>query len=84
MRTLRAMAGRATPEVYEPGTRMFKALRVGTLEETNRWLQAAVAEHPGASVQDLLTRAAIEVAEAKQELDRYDALKSGPHDRPTR
>jgi hypothetical protein len=73
-----------TPPGYEPGTRMIKALRVGTLEETYRWLQAAVAERPGATVQDLLTRAAVEVAEAKLELDRYDALRSDPGGRPVR
>jgi hypothetical protein len=61
---------------YDPTGRMAQALRVGTLEETYRWLSAAVAENPGASVQDLLTRAALEVAEAKLELDRYDDLNS--------
>lgn len=71
-------------EPYEPGTRMIKALRVGTLEETNRWLRSAVAENPAASVQDLLTRAAIEVAEAKLELDRYDALEPRPDERSLR
>jgi hypothetical protein len=82
LRTLRVLAGRTPPEPYEPGARMLKALRVGTLEETNRWLQAAVTANPGASVQDLLTWAAVEVAEAKLELDRYDALKDRPNDSP--
>jgi hypothetical protein len=59
---------------YDPTGRMVQALRVGTLEETYRWLTAAVAENPRASVQDLLTRAAIEVADAKLELDRFDDL----------
>jgi hypothetical protein len=84
LQALQAMAGRTQPEPYEPGTRMIKALRVGTLEETNRWLQAAVARNPGASVQDLLTWAAVEVAQAKQELDRYDELKKArPDEQPT-
>ena len=69
---LRAMTGQEPSA--QPPARMLKALQVGTLEETYRWLQAAVAENPAASVQDLLTRAAIEVAEAKLELDRYDDL----------
>ena len=81
LQVLRALTGRIDPEAYEPGTRMIKALRVGTLEETYLWLQAAVAQNPGASVQDLLTRAALEVAEAKLELDRYDALKDRPDER---
>jgi hypothetical protein len=82
LHTLRALAGlRTQDEPYEPGTRMIKALRVGTLEETYRWLQAAVADHPGASVQDLLTRAAVEVADAKLELDRYDTLRDRPDQR---
>jgi hypothetical protein len=82
---LRAMTGRSgEADVYEPAARMFKALQVGTLEETYRWLQAAVAEDPSSSVQDLLTRAAIEVAEAKLELDRYDDLKGRPDDHRAR
>ncbi len=81
---LRAMSTEPEAEVYEPGRRMFKALQVGTLEETYRWLQEAVAENPGASVQDLLTRAAIEVAEAKMELDRYDDLNGRPDGRRAR
>jgi hypothetical protein len=75
---MRTMTGRTEPERYEPASRMLQALRVGTLEETYRWLKAAVEENPGTSVQDLLTRAAIEVAEAKMELDRYDDLSSSP------
>ncbi len=75
---MRAMTGRTEPQAYEPASRMLQALRVGTLEETYRWLKAAVEEHPGASVQDLVTRAAIEVAEAKMELDRYDDLSPRP------
>jgi hypothetical protein len=74
---MRTMTGRTGPETYGPGSRMLQALRVGTLEETYRWLKAAVEENPAASVQDLLTRAAIEVADAKMELDRFDDL--GPH-----
>jgi hypothetical protein len=74
---LRAMIGQE-PVSYQPPARMLKALQVGTLEETYHWLQVAVAENPTASVQDLLTRAAIEVAEAKLELDRYDDLNRGP------
>lgn len=81
LHVLRALTGSSPPEAYEPGTRMIKALRVGTLEETNRWLQAAVAKNPGASVQDLLTWAAVEVADAKMELDRYDALQTRPDQR---
>jgi hypothetical protein len=76
--TLQAMTGRTPSNAYEPSARMLKALQVGTLEETYRWLRAAVAEAPATSVQDLLTRAAVEVAEAKLELDRYDNLKAGP------
>jgi hypothetical protein len=76
--TLQAMTGRSEPAMYEPAARMLKALQVGTLEETYRWLRAAVAQNPGSSVQDLLTRAAIEVAEAKLELDRYDNLQAPP------
>ena len=76
--TLQAMTGRSGSDRYEPAARMLKALQVGTLEETNRWLRAAIAENPTASAQDLLTRAAIEVAEAKLELDRYDNLKARP------
>jgi hypothetical protein len=75
--TLRAMTGRE-PVAYQPPARMLKALQVGTLEETYHWLQVAVAENPATSVQDLLTRAAVEVAEAKLELDRYDDLNRGP------
>jgi hypothetical protein len=81
---LRVMTGRTAPESYEPAARMFKALQVGTLEETYRWLQTALAENPGSSVQDLMTRAAVEVAEAKLELDRYDDLKGRPDDHPAR
>jgi hypothetical protein len=81
LHVLRALTGGTEPEPYEPGTRMIKALRVGTLEETNRWLRAALAQHPRASVQDLLTWAAIEVADAKMELDRYDALQTRPDSR---
>ena len=81
---LRVMTGRSAPETYQPAARMFKALQVGTLEETYRWLQTALAENPAASVQDLMTRAAVEVAEAKLELDRYDDLKGHPGDHPAR
>jgi hypothetical protein len=81
---LRVMTGRSAPESYEPAARMFKALQVGTLEETYRWLQTALAENPTSSVQDLMTRAAVEVAEAKLELDRYDDLKGRPDDYPAR
>jgi hypothetical protein len=81
---LRVMTGRNAAESYEPAARMFKALQVGTLEETYRWLQTALAENPGSSVQDLMTRAAVEVAEAKLELDRYDDLKGRPDDHPAR
>ncbi len=81
---LRAMTGRGKADSYEPAARMFKALQVGTLEETYRWLQVAVAEEPASSVQDLLTRAAIEVAEAKLELDRYDDLNGRPDDHRAR
>jgi hypothetical protein len=78
---VQAMTGRTESNAYEPATRMLKALRVGTLEETNRWLRTAIAEDPAGSVQDLMTRAAIEVAEAKLELDRYDDLKARPDER---
>lgn len=81
---LRSMTGRGAAEAYEPAARMFKALQVGTLEETYRWLQAAIAENPASSVQDLMTRVAIEVAEAKLELDRYDNLSGRPDDHPAR
>jgi hypothetical protein len=81
---LRAMTGRREPDDYHPADRMLKALQVGTLEETYRWLQAAVAENPASTVQDLMTRAAIEVAEAKLELDRYDDLKNRPDDHRAR
>lgn len=76
LRQIGVLRGREAQPGYDPTTRMAQALRVGTLEETYRWLSAAVAEKPGASVQDLLTRAALEVAEAKLELDRYDDLNS--------
>jgi hypothetical protein len=79
---LRAMTGREEAGDYEPAARMLKALQVGTLEETYRWLRAAVAVNPAASVQDLLTQAAIEAAEAKLELDRYDGLMDRPDDHP--
>jgi hypothetical protein len=81
---LRAMTGRSAAEMYHPADRMLKALQVGTLEETYRWLQAAIVENPASSVQDLMTRAAIEVAEAKMDLDRYDDLKNRPDDHRTR
>jgi hypothetical protein len=86
IRAMSRKGERSDDDVYEPATRMFKALRVGTLEETYRWLKAATADNPGATVQDLVTRAAIEVANAKLELDRYDDLKGGPQapwDNPT-
>jgi hypothetical protein len=79
---LRTMTGRREVDTYQPAARMFKALQVGTLEETYRWLRTAIAENPAASVQDLLTRAAVEVAEAKLELDRYDDLNGDPGDFP--
>jgi len=78
------MTGRSAAEMYHPADRMLKALQVGTLEETYRWLQAAIVENPASSVQDLMTRAAIEVAEAKMDLDRYDDLKNRPDDHRTR
>jgi hypothetical protein len=74
--SLRTMAGGGGPERYEASTRMVKALQVGTLEATYEWLRRAIEQSPGASAQDLLTRAAIEAAEAKLELDRYDELRA--------
>jgi hypothetical protein len=75
---VRAMTAQDPSAPYEPASRMLKALRVGTLEETYRWLKDAIAQDPGASVQDLVTRAAVEVANAKMDLDRYDGLNDSP------
>ncbi len=77
------MTNRRKVEIYHPAARMHKALQVGTLEETYRWLQTALAENPAATVQDLMTRVAIEVAEAKMDLDRYDDFTNRPDEPPT-